>query len=156
MVLAQLKDRGYVTRGWLGVQIQPVAAEIADSLGMKKAQGAMVDEPQKGSPAATAGIEAGDVITVFNGTPVKDARDLARKVACWRRTWSATIRRLATLQGSPLHKGGVRPQRPETDSGRAFGKPLRRQYAQYRLSIHRGAQSRAKNVIVRGALKVQR
>jgi serine protease Do len=80
MVVAQLKDKGHVTRGWLGVQIQPVTAEIADSLGMKKAEGAMVDEPQNGSPAAKAGIEAGDVITAVNGTPVKDARDLARKV----------------------------------------------------------------------------
>ena len=78
MVVAQLKDNGHVTRGWLGVQIQPVTAGIADSLGMKKAEGAMVDEPQTGSPAAKAGIESGDVITAVNGTPVKDARDLAR------------------------------------------------------------------------------
>jgi serine protease Do len=79
-VVAQLKDNGHVTRGWLGVQIQPVTAEIADSLGLKKAGGAMVDEPQSGSPAAKAGIEAGDVITAVNGTQVKDARDLARTI----------------------------------------------------------------------------
>ena len=48
---------------------------------MKKAEGAMVDEPQDGSPAAKAGIEAGDVITAVNGTPVKDARDLARNIS---------------------------------------------------------------------------
>jgi serine protease Do len=48
---------------------------------MKKAEGAMVDEPQQGSPAAKAGIESGDVITAVNGTSVKDARDLARKIA---------------------------------------------------------------------------
>jgi serine protease Do len=81
MVVAQLKDNGHVTRGWLGVQIQPVTADIADSLGMKKAEGAMVDVPQQGSPAAKAGIESGDVITAVNGTSVKDARDLARKIA---------------------------------------------------------------------------
>src|ERR1700691_166299 len=62
MVVAQLKDKGYITRGWLGVQVQPVTADIADSLGMKQAMGAMVDNPQDGSPAAKAGIEAGDVI----------------------------------------------------------------------------------------------
>ena len=78
MVVAQLKEHGHVTRGWLGVQIQPVTAGIAESLGMKKAQGAMVDEPQAGSPAAKAGIESGDVITAVNGTAVKDARELAR------------------------------------------------------------------------------
>ncbi len=80
MVVAQLKDTGHVTRGWLGVQIQPVTAGIADSLGLKKAEGAMVDEPQNGSPAAKAGIESGDVITAVNGTPVKDARGLARTI----------------------------------------------------------------------------
>ena len=81
MVVAELKAKGSVTRGWLGVQIQPVTAGIAESLGMKKAEGAMVDEPQNGSPATKAGIESGDVITAVNGTPVKDARDLARTIA---------------------------------------------------------------------------
>jgi len=70
-----------VTRGWLGVQAQPVTTGIADSLGMKKAEGAMVDEPQNGSPAAKSGVQSGDVITALNGTPVKDSRDLSRKVA---------------------------------------------------------------------------
>ena len=81
MVVAQLKDKGAVTRGWLGVQIQPVSKDIADSLGLKQAQGAIVDEPQSGSPAAKAGIKAGDVITAINGNAVKDSRDLARKVS---------------------------------------------------------------------------
>ncbi len=67
LVVAQLKDKGYITRGWLGVQVQPVTADIADSLGLKQAKGAMVDNPQDGSPAAKAGIEAGDVITAVNG-----------------------------------------------------------------------------------------
>ena len=79
-VIAQLKSSGHVTRGWLGVQIQPVTAGIANSLGLKKAEGAMVDEPQSDSPAAKAGIQSGDVITAVNGTPVKDARDLARTI----------------------------------------------------------------------------
>ena len=69
-----------VSRGWLGVQIQPVTANIADSLGLKKAEGALVDQPQSDSPAAKAGIAAGDVITAVNGAPVKDARELARTI----------------------------------------------------------------------------
>src|SRR5882757_4791152 len=79
-VIAQLKDKGSVSRGWIGVQIQPVTSDIADSLGMKKAEGALVAEPQASGPAAKAGIESGDVITAVNGETVKDARELARTI----------------------------------------------------------------------------
>src|SRR6266852_4659959 len=79
-VVAQLKDKGTVSRGWIGVQIQPVTSDIADSLGLKKAEGALVAEPQANGPAAKAGIESGDVITAVNGEPVKDARELARTI----------------------------------------------------------------------------
>ena len=79
-VIAQLKDKGTVSRGWIGVQIQPVTPEIAESLGLKKAEGALVAEPQANGPAAKACIESGDVITAVNGEPVKDARELARTI----------------------------------------------------------------------------
>jgi serine protease Do len=79
-VVSQLKDKGSVARGWIGVQIQPVTAEIADSLGLKKAGGALVAEAQSGGPAAKAGIESGSVITSVNDTPINDARELARKI----------------------------------------------------------------------------
>jgi serine protease Do len=79
-VVAQLKEHGSVTRGWIGVQIQPVTPEIADSLGLKKAEGALVAQPQDNSPAKQAGIEAGDIITSVNGEAVKDARDLAKRI----------------------------------------------------------------------------
>jgi serine protease Do len=79
-VVGQLKDKGSVRRGWIGVQIQPVTEEIAESLGMKTPQGALVADPQADGPAAKIGIIAGDVITAVNGTPIKDARDLARQI----------------------------------------------------------------------------
>lgn len=81
MVVAQLKDKGYVTRGWMGVQVQGVTQDIANGLGMKKAEGAIVDEPQAGSPAAKAGLKSGDVITAVDGKEVKSGRDLARTIA---------------------------------------------------------------------------
>jgi serine protease Do len=79
-VVAQLKEHGKVTRGWIGVQIQTVTPDIADSLGLKKAEGALVAEPQANSPAAQAGIKAGDVITQVDGNAVKDSRDLAKRI----------------------------------------------------------------------------
>src|SRR5256714_5752193 len=79
-VVSQLKDKGSVARGWIGVQIQPVTSDIADSRGLKGTSGALVAEPQADGPAIKAGIQAGDVITAVNGVALKDARDLARTI----------------------------------------------------------------------------
>ena len=80
LVVAQLEKEGHVTRGYMGVKVQPVTPNIADSLGLKKVEGALVDEPTPNSPAAKAGIAAGDVITAVNGKPIKGSRELAREV----------------------------------------------------------------------------
>ena len=80
-VIASLKSKGSVARGWIGIQIQPVTSEIADSLGLKSTKGALVAEPQKGSPAIAAGIKSGDVITSVNGDAIEGPRELARKIA---------------------------------------------------------------------------
>jgi len=79
-VVAQLKDKGVVTRGWIGVHVQPVTADIGESLGMKEHRGALVADPQADGPAAKAGILSGDVITAVNGNAVKDAHDLAKQI----------------------------------------------------------------------------
>jgi serine protease Do len=81
MVVAQLREHGQVTRGYLGVEVQPVSDGIAESLGMKKAEGVIVDERMADSPAAKAGLETGDVITAINGKAIKDAREFARTIA---------------------------------------------------------------------------
>jgi serine protease Do len=80
-VVAQLKEKGTVTRGWIGVQIQPVTPAIAEGLGLKKTAGALVAEPQKDGPAMKAGIQAGDVIVSVDDKPVADARELARRIS---------------------------------------------------------------------------
>ena len=79
-VVAKLKDKGFVERGWIGVKVQGVNEGIAESLGMKNVEGAIVDEAQADGPAAKAGVESGDVITAVNGDAVKDSRDLAKKI----------------------------------------------------------------------------
>jgi serine protease Do len=79
-VIAQLKERGAVIRGWLGVQIQPLTSQLAEGLGVKEATGAVVVEPQSNGPAAQAGVAPGDVITAVNGEAVKDDRDLVKRI----------------------------------------------------------------------------
>jgi len=80
-LLPQLKTKGKVTRGWLGVLIQNVDPTIAESLGMKKARGALVANVSKDSPAERAGVQAGDIITEFDGTEIKRSNDLPILVA---------------------------------------------------------------------------
>ena len=80
-VVQQLKESGSVTRGWIGVQIQNVTADLADDLGLKETTGALVAAAQKDLPAAAAGVKSGDVITAVDGETVADPHDLARRIA---------------------------------------------------------------------------
>jgi len=80
-VVTQLKATGTVDRGWLGVVIQNVSDDIADSIGMKEAKGAMVTKVTEDGPAAKEDLKAGDVIVEVNGDKIDDSRDLARKIA---------------------------------------------------------------------------
>jgi serine protease Do len=125
-VIAQLKDKGVVTRGWLGVQIQPVTEGIADSLGMKKVEGALVDEAQADSPAAKAGIEAGDVITAVNGTAVKDSRDLARQIAALAPDTSVKLDVVHKGQSQTLTVAlGTMPNQRQANAGEEHSAPTR-------------------------------
>ena len=80
-VITSLKDTGTVTRGWLGVRIQPVTEDIAESLGLDAAKGAIVSEVTEDSPALAAGLAQGDTILKVDGQEISDSRDLSRKVA---------------------------------------------------------------------------
>jgi serine protease Do len=79
-VVAQLKDRGYVTRGWLGVSIQEVDRSLAASFGLSKPEGALVAQVVAGGPADKAGVTEGDIIMAFEGKPVLFAEDLSHLV----------------------------------------------------------------------------
>ncbi|UIJ70619.1 Do family serine endopeptidase [Aurantimonas sp. HBX-1] len=83
-VIKSLRENGSVERGWLGVQIAPVTADIAEAVGLADDNGAIVTLPDTETPASKAGIETGDVITAVNGETVEGPRELARKVADYR------------------------------------------------------------------------
>lgn len=80
-VIKQLQEHGRTRRGWLGVRIQEVTDEIADSLGLDKARGAMVAEVTPDGPSADAGIQQGDIILKFDGDDIEEMRELPRAVA---------------------------------------------------------------------------
>jgi serine protease Do len=80
-VIEQLREFKEVRRGWLGVRIQQVSAEIADSLNVKPARGALISGVVDKGPAKSAGIETGDVIVKFDGQDIKEMRDLSKIVA---------------------------------------------------------------------------
>ena len=101
-VVEQLKQFGQTHRGWLGVKIQQVSEEAAESIGLSKQMGALVLEITKGSPADKAGLQAGDVITSFDGKDISEMRFLPRMVAetkigktvpitFWRNNGSKTV-----------------------------------------------------------------
>ena len=77
-VTAQLMDRGKVTRGWIGIAMEPLTTELAQSFGLREARGAVVARVYPGGPAAAAGIEKNDVVVTFEGVPIEDYRQLQR------------------------------------------------------------------------------
>jgi len=77
-VTSQLIDRGKVTRGWIGVAMEPLTTELAQALGLHDTQGAVVARVYPGGPAAIAGLVQNDVIVTFDGTPVEDYHHLQR------------------------------------------------------------------------------
>jgi serine protease Do len=101
-VLEQIRDFGHARRGWLGINIQSVTDEIAESLGMDKPRGALIASVKEGGPAQVAGIQPGDVVLDFDGKEVTDMRRLPRvvaetpidksvKVTVWRKRQEVTL-----------------------------------------------------------------
>ncbi|MCH8178543.1 MAG: DegQ family serine endoprotease [Proteobacteria bacterium] len=91
-VADQLRAGGKVIRGRIGVSIGPVSKDVAESIGLGKAQGAMVNGVEPGTPADKAGIEAGDIITQFNGQVIDKAADLPRLVAATKPGTRSTLK----------------------------------------------------------------
>jgi len=124
-VVSQLKEHGRVTRGYLGVNIQPVTPEIASAMGIKDSKGALVAEVVAGGPASKAGFEQGDIVTAINGVAVDDATDLTRKVATVPAGQVANFN--VSRQGKPLQIKvtiGTRPDAQQLASNAPSGGAL--------------------------------
>ena len=80
-VMNRLREKGEVVRGWLGVSIQNLSKEMAESMGLESAEGVLVSQVFEGGPAGKAGVKAGDVIVQYNGKPIKDVTELRTAVA---------------------------------------------------------------------------
>ncbi len=80
-IMTQLVNKGRVVRGWLGIVIQELTPELAESFGVKKDSGILVADVMKDSPAEAAGLKPGDIVVEFNGAPIKDVTELQKRVA---------------------------------------------------------------------------
>jgi len=112
-VVEELKSEGHVARGWLGVAIQPVTAEVAEGLGIGTDGGALVASVVEGSPADRAGIQTGDVIREVNGEAIKDFKDLPRVIAGTKSGTQVSIDVLRQGHGRALQVViGTTPEQP--------------------------------------------
>lgn len=122
----QLKSTGKITRGWLGIAIQEITKDLADSFGMKNANGALVAGVEKNSPADRGGLEAGDVIVKFDNKPIMTSNDLPRVVGATKPGKIAPVEVLRKGSTKMLNVGvGEMPSDP-TDVAQASkptGKP---------------------------------
>ena len=149
-VIEQLKSGGKISRGWLGVQIQNVSAEIAKAVGLDKPRGALVAAVMPDSPAARAGVGSSDVIVRWAGEPVKDIRDLVRKVAftkagqsvavvVWRHGASKTLTVRVAESGTQQAAASVDPA-PEAAAELGLSVVPADDELRRRFGLRRGAQ----------------
>ncbi|MBT6348263.1 MAG: Do family serine endopeptidase, partial [Proteobacteria bacterium] len=126
-VVEQLREDGHVARAWLGVEIQPVTPEIAESLSLDDAHGALISRITPDSPAAQSDLRTGDVIIGLNGRQVKNTRQLPRMVAKTPAEEKVTVSVLrngetleidAILKPIPESQQAMKPSAPNPNTGR--------------------------------------
>lgn len=121
-VSEQLKTSGKVTRGRIGVQIGEVTREVAETLGLPKAQGALVQRVEPGSPAEKGGVQAGDIIVKFNGTQIEKSSDLPRLVGNTRPGTKTTVSvwRKGATRDLSVTIAEMEAEKPTVKAGKKF------------------------------------
>jgi serine protease Do len=156
-VSEQLRATGRVQRGRLGVQIDQVSKEVAESLGLSKPQGALVRGVEQGSPAEKAGLEAGDIILRFDGKLIEKSADLPRQVG---NTKPGTVSKLQIWRrGSSkelnITVGEFEPEKPAKKAAAPAEKPATSQAAKFLgLTLSDLTDAQKKELKLRGGVRV--
>jgi serine protease Do len=156
-VADQLRTTGRVTRGRIGVQIDQVSKDVAESIGLGKPQGALVRGVEAGSPAEKAGIEAGDIITKFDGKAIDKATDLPRMVGNVKPGTRSTVTvfRRGGARDVSVVIGEVEPEKPVRKASAPEVKPPVAGPAQVMgLMVSELPEALKKELKVKGGVKV--
>jgi len=154
----QLRASGRVSRGRIGVQIDQVTKEVAESIGLGKPQGALVRGVETGSPAEKAGVEAGDIITKFDGKPIEKSSDLPRMVGGTKpgTKSSLTVFRRGATKDLSVTIAEIEPEKPVKKAAAVpEDKPKQSPAAQVLgLTVSEIADAQKKELKIKGGVKV--
>jgi serine protease Do len=157
-VSEQLRASGRVTRGRIGVQIGQVSKEVAESLGLGKPPGALVTGVETGSPAETAGIEAGDIITRFQGKSIDKLADLPRMVGSTKPGTRSTITvfRRGSARDLSILIAEIEPDKPVAKTAERDAKPKASAAAQQLgLVVAELSDAQRKELKLKGGVRVE-
>ena len=153
----QLRASGRVTRGRIGVQIGQVTKDVAESIGLGKPQGALVSGVEAGSPAEKAGVEAGDIITRFDGKAIEKVADLPRLVGNTKPGTKSTLTvfRRGASRDLPITVAEVEPDKPAAKSVEREEKPKASPAAQQLgLAVTELSEAQKKELKIKGGVLV--
>ena len=155
-VVEQLRSQGRVSRGRIGVGIAPVNKELAESLGLPKAQGALVTSVEAGAPADKAGVEPGDIILRFNGKPIEKSIDLPRIVGEIKPGTKATVtlQRRGTTKELNVTVAEIEAEKTAAKPGPAEAKPKAAVGQALGLSVSELTEAQKKELRVKGGVSV--
>ena len=154
-IAQQLRTSGKVTRGRIGVVIQPVTKELAESFGLPKAQGALVNSVEKGGPAEKAGIEAGDVILKFDGKGVNSSEDLPRIVGGTKPGSKVTMQVWRNKATRDLRVTVAEMQEERARQSRRGGKPPVTAPTQFGLTLSELTDAKRSELKIEGGVLVE-